>query len=66
MANEKYRDSILKALSATAEQFERIIIAMIVSDKSGLQVIKEIHYDDKATKAQLEILDFDGAINLVL
>lgn len=66
LGNTKYRGSILKAMLASKVKFEKTIIAVVVSSRQDLQILKEVHYDEKARRFGFEVMDFDGANNIVL
>lgn len=66
LANVKYRESILKALSASKVKFEKSIISVVLPSKNEIQILKEIHYYEKANKLNFEVFDSDGINNIVL
>lgn len=66
LTNPKYRDSILKAISASKAKFDKSVIVIVLPSKQDLQVFRETNFYDKAHKSELEVMDFDGINNLVL
>ena len=66
LGNAKYRESILKVMSATKAEFDKSSIVVVVPSKAELHILKEIGYYEKARKVASEVIDFDGVNNLVL
>ena len=67
LSNAKYLESVLKSvLSPTRTRFEKAFVVFVVSSKKEAQLLKEIHLYEKIRAAGLEIVDLDGASNLVI
>lgn len=65
LANIKYQQSILKALSSSNVRYEKISVAFFVGSSKEEAVMQEIAYDKKAINLKLKIFN-DSSINDII
>lgn len=66
LGNAKYRTAIKKVVSSMSAKFKDVVVVMALPSKIELQVVKDIGYNENATKQGIEVMELNRIDDLIL